>query len=207
MNGAREEMLMRIRAAQQSVIAGPIPREYRRSGSLSTEQRLELFIDRLIDYNALVHRVEAPGIAQVIGEVLRGRKKNGLLVPAGIRQEWLPNGFVFVRDEDRSYSEIDESEGVLTACAVAIALTGTIVLRHSTAEGRRSLTLIPDYHLCVVFEDQVVETVPEGLDRMAQFRTDPITTIAGPSATSDIEMTRVNGVHGPRTLEVILAAR
>jgi L-lactate dehydrogenase complex protein LldG len=92
----------------------------------------------------------------------------------------------------------------LTDCAVAIASTGTIVLRHSAGEARRALSLIPDYHLCVVFAAQIVETVPEGIDQMKTFSHIPITTIAGPSATSDIEMTRVNGVHGPRILDVIL---
>jgi L-lactate dehydrogenase complex protein LldG len=93
---------------------------------------------------------------------------------------------------------------VLTDCALAIAMTGTIVLRHSAGEARRALSLIPDYHLCVVFAGQVVETVPEGVMQMKAFAHLPITTIAGPSATADIEMIRVQGVHGPRTLDVIL---
>jgi L-lactate dehydrogenase complex protein LldG len=101
---------------------------------------------------------------------------------------------------------VDASEGVLTDCALAIATTGTIVLRHSAGEARRALSLIPDYHLCVVQASQVVETVPEGIQQMKAFANIPITTIAGPSATADIEMIRVKGVHGPRMLDVILVA-
>jgi L-lactate dehydrogenase complex protein LldG len=127
-------------------------------------------------------------------------------VPLGIPNDWLPHGFLFQRDTGLNYQEIDKSEGVLTGCAVAIALTGTIVLRHSESEGRRALTLVPDYHLCVVHEQQIVETVPEGIAQMSAYAPAPITTISGPSATSDIEMTRIKGVHGPRTLEVILVA-
>jgi L-lactate dehydrogenase complex protein LldG len=109
-----------------------------------------------------------------------------------------------VPDQNLPYELLDASEGVLTGCAAAIALTGSIILRHTEAEGRRALSLIPDYHLCVVFENQIVETVPEAIDLLSAFPLVPVTTIAGPSATADSEMTRIKGVHGPRTLEVIL---
>jgi L-lactate dehydrogenase complex protein LldG len=137
---------------------------------------------------------------------MRERGKQTLLLAPGFPEEWLPASHSFVRDNGLSYVEIDRSEGVLTACALAVALSGTIVLRHSSAEGRRALSLIPDYHLCLVFEDQIVETVPEALRVMDSFATVPVTTISGPSATSDIEMTRIKGVHGPRVLDVILVA-
>jgi len=163
-----------------------------------------MFIDRLHDYDANVHRSSESEVAVTIAQALRARAKRGLLVPSGMNREWLPDGFEFRPDDDMTYGEIDRSEGVLTGCAVAVALTGTIVLRHSALEGRRALTLIPDYHLCVVRENQVVETVPEAIGQMAGFGTAPITTVSGPSATSDIEMTRIKGVHGPRVLEVIL---
>jgi L-lactate dehydrogenase complex protein LldG len=127
-----------------------------------------------------------------------------LLAPPGIPEHWLPYHIEFTADDNLPYDVLDRSEGVLTGCALAIARTGTIVLRHSSEEGRRALTLIPDYHLCVVYGRQVVETVPEAIREMLDFGTAPITTISGPSATSDIEMTRVKGVHGPRTLDVIL---
>jgi L-lactate dehydrogenase complex protein LldG len=139
-----------------------------------------------------------------VAGILRARGKTGLLVPAGVPAAWLPEGFAFRVDEGLSYAELDASQGVLTACDGAIALTGTIVIAHTPGQGRRALSLVPDYHLCVVRLDQLVATVPEGMRRMAGLLPAPLTTISGPSATSDIEMIRVKGVHGPRTLEVIL---
>jgi L-lactate dehydrogenase complex protein LldG len=136
--------------------------------------------------------------------VLSTHGKQGLLIPGGLPQSWLPAGFAFTPELGLSYAEMDRSEGVLTGCAAAIALTGTIIIRHSAEAGSRALTLIPDYHLCVVHAEQVVHTVPEGFRQLSSFGTAPLTTISGPSATSDIEMTRIKGVHGPRTLEVIL---
>jgi L-lactate dehydrogenase complex protein LldG len=112
--------------------------------------------------------------------------------------------FEFIPDRGLDFCELDHSEGVLTGCAVAIAMSGTIILKHSPGKGRRALTLIPDYHLCIVKAEQVVETVPEGIRSLGDQTSMPITTISGPSATADIEMTRIKGVHGPRTLDVIL---
>ncbi|HXE15080.1 MAG TPA: LUD domain-containing protein [Bryobacteraceae bacterium] len=206
MSTAREEILRRINSVKHSVTDEPVPRNYNRTGVLDAAERIELFCDRLHDYGSTVHHAGPSRIPAVIGEILSERGKRGLLVSPGLPEAWLPDGFAFARDHSLSYPEIDSSEGVLTGCAVAIALTGTIVLRHSEQEGRRALTLIPDYHLCVVFEDQVVETVSEGINAMGSFASSPITTISGPSATSDIEMTRIKGVHGPRTLEVILVS-
>jgi len=208
-SAAKDEVLARIRNAlggRAAPIRSSGPREYRVAGVLSFSERIELFIDRLHDYDAVVHRAGPHQIPAAIAGALEVRAKRGLLVPLGIRSEWLPPRFLFQRDTELSYDEIDRSEGVLTGCATAIALTGTIVLRHSQSEGRRALTLIPDYHLCVVYEQQVVETVPEAIEQMSAYARSPITTISGPSATSDIEMTRVKGVHGPRTLEVILVS-
>jgi L-lactate dehydrogenase complex protein LldG len=207
MSSAREEILRRVSGVKDAAAEQPIPRSYSRTGTLDAAGRIELFCDRLRDYGAAVHHTGPSRIPAVIGEILSDHAKQGLLVPRGLPDTWLPAGFTFRRDDALSYSEIDSSEGVLTGCAAAIALTGTIVLCHSENEGRRALTLIPDYHLCVVFEDQIVETVAEGISVMTSFASSPITTISGPSATSDIEMTRIKGVHGPRTLEVILVSR
>lgn len=211
MSAAKDEILARIRGALGGTTSSPAvrenaPKEYRYQGTLTPADRLAMFIDRLHDYDAVVHRAAPHAIASAIAAVLQARGKSGLLVPLGLPNDWLPAGFLFQRDTGLTYDEIDKSEGVLTGCAVAIALTGTIVLRHSEAEGRRALTLVPDYHLCVVYEHQIVETVPEGIGQMSAYAPAPITTISGPSATSDIEMTRIKGVHGPRTLEVILVA-
>jgi L-lactate dehydrogenase complex protein LldG len=180
----------------------PIARDYRQTLSLDRESRIHLFTDRLKDYNATVYRTAA--LRQTIAEALHARGKKDLLIPAGFPSEWLPEGFDFLRDQTLSYEAIDQSEGALTACTSAIALTGTIILSHSAHEGRRAISLIPDYHLCIVRTDQLVDTVPEGLRALASCRTNPITTISGPSATADIEMIRVKGVHGPRTLDVII---
>jgi len=125
------------------------------------------------------------------------------VIPESVPENWLPKDFDFVPGGLLTYQELDACDGALTGCAAAIAVTGTIVLEHSREQGRRSLTLIPDYHLCIVFTNQIHETVPEAIRRVAA-STSPITTVSGPSATSDIEMTRVKGVHGPRCLDVII---
>ncbi|HUK16558.1 MAG TPA: LUD domain-containing protein [Bryobacteraceae bacterium] len=214
MSSAKEEILARIGRALAN--SGPrmpedrareyetLPRPYRQAGTLDLDALLALFEDRLHDYNAVVYRCAEPQIAETIAQVLGARGKRGLVIADGLQAAWLPPGFTFPRDDGLSYDELDRAEGVLTGCAAAIAFTGTILLKHGPGEARRALTLVPDYHLCVVRAEQVVETVPEGIRRVSQFRTSPLTTISGPSATSDIEMTRVKGVHGPRTLDVVL---
>ena len=143
-------------------------------------------------------------VQPTIASALQVLPRRFLLVPRGFPGDWLPEGIDFRVDADLPYSDLNNSEGVLTTCAVAMAETGTIILRHSEQQGRRALTLIPDYHLCVVRAAQVAETAVEGWRLTALFAAEPITTISGPSATSDIEMTRVKGVHGPRTLDIIL---
>jgi len=214
MSSAKEKILARIGRAVAD--RGPrmpedrareyeaLPRLYRQIGETELPARLALLEDRLHDYNAVVYRCTEPRIAETIAQALTSRGKPGLVIPTGLPANWLPAGFEFIRDEGFSYHGLDRCEGVLTGCAAAIAFTGTIILRHGPGEPRRALTLIPDYHLCVVRAEQVVQTVPEGLRRVNEFRTSPLTTISGPSATSDIEMTRVKGVHGPRTLDVVL---
>ncbi|GAA1594592.1 LUD domain-containing protein [Actinomadura kijaniata] len=196
---ARDAVLARVRAALADVPAGerpadvPVPRGYDRARS--GPDLVELLVDRLVDYRAVVRR-DVP-VAEAVA-AFGGR----VAVPSGVPGEWLA-GITPVRDEPPlSPADLDALDGVLTGCAVAIAETGTIVLDGSAGQGRRALTLVPDRHLCVVRRDQIVRTVPEALERLDPAR--PLTWISGPSATSDIELDRVEGVHGPRTLEVVL---
>ena len=210
LSGAREDILSRIRqlaggsAQTRARDYDAIPRTYVQNGTRDEAQRVELFFGRLRDYDSAVYTCRLSEIASSIGQILGARQLRRLLIPTAFLPEWLPAGLEFVSDNALTNLGMDSADGVLTGCALAIASTGTIVLRHSAEDGRRALTLIPDYHLCVVFENQIVETVPEGIRAMSPFSTAPITTISGPSATSDIEMTRIKGVHGPRTLDVLL---
>jgi L-lactate dehydrogenase complex protein LldG len=207
---SREAILGRIRrvAADPAGRLGDyarIPRDYRRYGALDEAARLSLFLGRLKDYGARTPLSRPESVADTIAATLSARSLPGLVIPAGFPKSWLPPRFNFLRDEALSYQEIDHCSGVLTTCAGAIASTGTIILQDQTpGQGRRALSLIPDYHLCVVRESQIVETVPEALSPLTTSQTVAVTTISGPSATSDIEMTRIKGVHGPRTLEVIV---
>jgi L-lactate dehydrogenase complex protein LldG len=199
---ARQEVLGRVRAAigAPAVDAGAVDAEwgaiargYRRAASLDREAILELLEDRLRDYDAMVVRARAGGVAAEIACMIAARNVHRIVVPVGLAEalgEALPGGFEFTADAGFSSAELDGFEGVVTASTVAIAETGTIVLQNVAGQGRRAPTLVPDYHLCVVRAEDVVETVPEAMDR--------------PSATADIEMTRIKGVHGPRFLDVIL---
>jgi len=201
MSAAKREILKRVRDAIGQAEPPVLPlRNYRQGGVVSVED----FIEKLIDYNAGVYRCSPDAIAGMVAHAMDTRGKWSLLIPAGFPAAWLPAGRDFIRDLGLDYAMIDRSEGALTACTAAISMTGTIILSHSETEGRRALTLIPDYHLCIVHANQIVETVPEGIRRLRDLQTRPITTISGPSATADIEMTRIKGVHGPRTLDVIL---
>jgi len=210
---AREEVLARIASAHR---AAPPPdlryediaRDYRTTSDSSAETLTELLIDRLVDYRALVRQCSANDLAATIADALAGRAAHTVVVPAGLDTSWTANLSVKVRIDEPSgvdqvsVSELDAVDGVITSCAVAIAETGTLILDGSPDQGRRLITLIPDYHLCVVFLEQIVPDVPQALARLEATR--PLTMISGPSATSDIELNRVEGVHGPRTLEVII---
>lgn len=207
MSTAREEILQRVRAAiGTQAPEESVQREYRQTPSLSEAEKIDLFIDRLHDYNAQVYRCGTGEEAATIAEALAARGKAKILIPPGFPAHLLPQGPTFIRDTQLDYRDIDATEGALTAATAAIAMTGSLILTHSETEGRRALTLIPDYHLCLVYTNQLVETVPEGIRALGVRRTSPVTTIAGPSATADIEMTRVKGVHGPRVLDVIIVA-
>lgn len=183
-----------------------IPRDYRDSGVLTSEASVALLVDRLQHYQVGVHRCDPSKLPGTIAAALLARARTRLIVPSDINRRWLPPAAEFRPDEALSYPDLDGCDGVVTACSLAIANTGTIVLRHAAGEGRRALTLIPDYHLCVVRGDQIVQTVPEAIRRLAALEPALVTTVSGPSATADIEMTRIRGVHGPRTLDVVLVA-
>jgi len=200
---AREEMLARVRAALGPAPHTPnIPRDYRLHGQNSpgAPELLDLLDDRLVDYRAGVRRTTAADLPTTLAEVLAARSATRVVVPAGLPRDWVPGGIA--DDGSLSADDLDQVDGVVTGCAMAIAETGTIVLDAGPGQGRRAITLVPDLHVCVVRADQIVETVPEALARLDPTR--PLTMISGPSATSDIELERVEGVHGPRILEVII---
>ena len=215
---SREEVLRRIRSAIQDTPAldavainsewKTLPRNYKRIASLEREAKLEMLEDRLRDYDASVVRAKSGEIGVAIGKILVQRGKRRVVIPAGLSEalgETLPVGFDFVVDEGMTPAELDTGDGVLTTSTLAIAETGTIVLQNVPGQGRRAPTLIPDYHLCVVRAADVVETVPEAMARLQTTATLATTFVSGPSATADIEMTRIKGVHGPRFLDVILS--
>lgn len=211
-NSAKTEILRRIRLARGGVADtnavgtawGDVAREYRREAALEPEAVLELLEDRLRDYDAHVMRVGRGDVAGAVAAMLAARGKRRMVVPAGVSAEWLPAGFEFVVDEGMSALDLDGFDGVMTGSTVAIAETGTVVLQNVPGQGRRALTLVPDYHLCLVKAGDVVETVPEAMERLRRTAELPTTFFSGPSATADIEMTRIKGVHGPRHLDVVL---
>jgi L-lactate dehydrogenase complex protein LldG len=165
---------------------------------------VELAAERIADYRAEVHRVSVDDVPATISSLLAARGVRRMVGPVDLPPSWQVDATEWLIDSPTlSINQLDGADGVLTGCAVAIAETGTIVLDGGEAQGRRALTLVPDYHLCVVRADQIVGIVPEALARLEPTR--PLTFISGPSATSDIELDRVEGVHGPRTLHVIIA--
>jgi L-lactate dehydrogenase complex protein LldG len=204
---AKDAILNRIRSATEGTApAAPIQRTYRQHTLLSAEARLELFMEIARDYKAKLHPVTNTQVPQAILDACRAREAQRLAVPDGFPQSWLPEGLTYLRDTPLSPTELDQTDGVITTCALAIAQTGTIVLDGGPGQGRRALTLLPDYHLCIMRAEQVVGLVPEAINRLkpAVDQGQPLTFISGPSATSDIELRRVEGVHGPRTLEILL---
>jgi L-lactate dehydrogenase complex protein LldG len=190
---SKDVILDRIRGARAS-FDGTIPRDYRRSFPPAD---LDLLVDRLVDYKAVVHRTgDIPGtIKTILGTGV-------VVIPPGLPRAWLPPSVEVRPDEGLTADRIAAADGVVTAAAVAVAETGTIVLDASPDQGRRIISLLPDLHICVLRPDQVVASVPEAVARLDPRR--PLTWISGPSATSDIELNRVEGVHGPRNLHVIL---
>jgi L-lactate dehydrogenase complex protein LldG len=203
----REQMLARIRAARTGAEPVEPARDYRMRGEHApgSPALLDLLEDRLLDYRATVRRSDTAGlraaVADALEQALAATAAHGpvLLAPA-LPPAWAPDGDP--DDATLTPTELDRYPAVVTACRVACAETGTVVLDGEPDQGRRAITLIPDVHVCVVRADQVVHTVPEMIARLEPAR--PTTFISGPSATSDIELERVEGVHGPRTLSVVL---
>jgi L-lactate dehydrogenase complex protein LldG len=209
---SRRQVLDRIRAAtrnsaltaeQAAGAYAQLAREYVRQGSLNAEGRLERMTERLREYDAEVVECAQEGLAAAIAAQLVASGRRRFVAPEGLPPEWLAGGFEWKIDRDLATSEVEQAEGVVTACFCGVAESGTIVLHHSAAEGRRVITLLPDWQLCVLRASQIVETLPEYFARCQQPPT-LVTWISGPSATADIEMTRIKGVHGPRFLRVIL---
>jgi len=214
MSEAKEAILARIRAAragqaeetlQQTVAKSPSGGSYRRSLGLDRDALVALFAERIADYDVGVRYAGAGELADALAGAARDHGAHRFAVPPDLPAGWRPRELALVRDRPLTGAQLDALDGSLTGSALAIAETGTIVLDGGPAQGRRALTLIPDLHLCVVFADAIVGTVPEAFDRISVDR--PVTFVSGPSATSDIELTRVRGVHGPRRLEVVIAQR
>ena len=203
---ARETILSRIRATNSTVNTAAraadyqaIERIYQHSASMDRSAILKTFVERLHEYDAHVFETTSDAVAATIAEVLRSRNQKSSIVAEGFPQEFLPTGFPWRHESSATTEQLNTIEGAISECEVAIAHTGTIVLK-----GARKLTLLPDRYLCVVYESQVVETVPEAIAALEKYAAEPLTFISGPSATADIEMTRIRGVHGPRFLDVVL---
>jgi L-lactate dehydrogenase complex protein LldG len=207
---SRQTVLNRVRSTTGSVAPDAIaanyaalPRDYIRRGAMTREACLQRMIERLREYDAEVVEAAPEQLPSAIAVQLAASGKRVFVAPAGLPAEWLVPGFDWKVDNGLSIAEIEAAEGVVTAASWAVADSGTIALHHSPTEGRRVLSLLPDWHLCILKASQVVETLPEYFDRCPH---PPAlaTYISGPSATADIEMTRIKGVHGPRFLHVIL---
>ena len=210
MSASRELVLARVRAAIAGSARPPVPREYRRAGARDRNATIELLCERIGAYQAEVRRVDPSGLRAAIGDAFARRGATRICVPSAIPAHWRPDGCESVEDDELANVALDQLDGVLTGCTLAIAETGTIVLTAAAREGRRALSLVPDLHVCVVEEEQVVEVVPQAIAILAEIvrgARRPITFISGPSATSDIELNRVEGVHGPRTLVVLVVAK
>lgn len=208
MSDAREIVLGRIRHA---LAAGPpAPADempgFRREGRGDAGALVTTFADRAGAYKVRVERAPRAEAAAMAARLLGERGHVRLIVPDGVPADLLPEGFDLVPDERLGNDAVAAADGVVTTCACAIAQTGTIVLDHGPGQGRRVLTLLPDYHLCLVEAGCLVDLVPEAVERVAPAvrAGRPLTFVSGPSATSDIELSRVEGVHGPRTLDVIV---
>lgn len=213
---ARDVILRRVRSAiapSAEVDEGrvnaawrEVPRLYTRGGARRQDEVLDLLEDRLRDYDASVERVLR---ADLPGAISRCLERNGMprmVVPAGMPAELLRDGW-FTEDAGLDHMSLDQFGGVMTLATLAIAVTGTLVLQNTAGQGRRATTLIPDYHLCLVEMASVVETVSEAMAQLQTTASLATTFISGPSATADIEMTRIKGVHGPRVLDVLLIGR
>jgi L-lactate dehydrogenase complex protein LldG len=199
----RDRILQRIRRANAEPGAEQsIPRNYDRIGAHSAAETLALFEERLRDYDARVFTASRTDVARVAAGILIAANRRRIAIPAVLPAEWRGDSIEWIPDNSLSFDALNSVDGVMTAATACVASSGSIALQHGPAEGRRAITLLPDYHLCIVEASQVVETLPEAFARLDPFR--PITFMSGPSATADIEMTRIKGVHGPRFLDVLI---
>jgi L-lactate dehydrogenase complex protein LldF len=232
---ARADVLHRIREALRDAAPGDVPRDYRTEDEREGDEIVDLFAERVAEYRATVHRVRESEVAEAVERIARDAGAKRIGIPADLPSEWRPGGgtpqsewragggapesesggsrgegagIELIEDAALSVQQLDELDGALTACAVAIAEAGAFVLDAGPGQGRRALSLVPDLHVCVVREDQVVGLVPEAVARLEEAvrAGRPLTFVAGPSATSDIELDRVEGVHGPRVLHVVVTA-
>ncbi|MGW7052815.1 LutC/YkgG family protein [Streptomyces sp. NPDC054887] len=207
MTSSRDLVLARVRAAlADTPPAAGITRDYLRTHTPDDPGAvLDLLAGNLADYRATVHRCADAGLPALLARVLAGQGAGSVAVPPGLPPAWLAGADVEQRPDSPPLTpdELDATDAVVTGCALAVAETGTLVLDGGAGQGRRLLTLVPDLHICVVrHPHQVVASVPQALPRLDPSR--PLTWISGPSATSDIELDRVEGVHGPRSLHVVL---
>lgn len=201
---AKTEIFARLRNSLSDPPAPPaVPREYRRVGERTGAEVVDVLIDRLEDYKANVYRDDLASLPDRISALLEDRS---CVMPSGVSEKWLPDRDFIVdhADQPLTIDDLDSIDTVLTGSTVSCADTGTIFLSAQPNEGRRAITLVPDHHICVVFEKDVVDLVPQALEAIEGTR--PITMISGPSATSDIELERVEGVHGPRRLDIIIVS-
>jgi L-lactate dehydrogenase complex protein LldG len=203
---AREAILNRIHAATGAGSAAAyegqymaIERAYQQAATMDRAAILKTLIERLHEYDAHVVETTVDAIASTIREVLTSHNQKSTAVADNFPKQLLPAGFSWQHELSTTTEQLNTIEGAISGCEAAIAHTGTIILK-----GARTLTLLPDRLLCVVYENQVFETVPEAIAALARDAAEPLTFISGPSATADIEMTRIRGVHGPRFLDVIL---
>lgn len=195
---ARDAVLRAVKDALEGAPREPVsvPRDYRRQPERTADELLKLFVERVADYRA--EAVVCPA-GEAEAQIAQALPPKGLVaIPSGL--PWAVPGAV--EGDQLSHRVLDEFDAIVTAATIGIAETGTIVLQHGAGEGRRALSLVPDLHVCVVWADQLVADVPDAMTRLDPTR--PTTWISGPSATSDIELNRVEGVHGPRTLHVIV---
>lgn len=201
----RQQILDRVRKATATGATAyeSIPRAYIHRGSLNADDKLDLMALRLREYDAEVVECAPSEIAVTIHAQLAASGKRTFAAPAGLSAQWMNREFEWRIDNGLAYADLEATDGVVTAASAGVADSGTIVLHHGPEEGRRVLSLLPDWHLCVLRASQIVETLPE---YFARFSKPPslVTLISGPSATADIEMTRIKGVHGPRFLNVVL---
>ena len=213
MSTAREEILGRIDGAladvgeYEHVDDVPVAREYRQTSAATAEELVQRLQERLLDYRATVRATQSTDAAAAVAAACAELGLDRLVVPPDLPAQWRPPGVQIIEDHGLTVAELDAINAALTGCAVAIAETGTLALDGQQHSGRRAITLVPDHHICVVAADQIVALVPEAIaaltDAVQQHHA-PITLISGPSASSDIELSRVEGVHGPRHLIVVI---